>query len=171
MSKVSTLNSKARRSQKGTSIIEFAVTLPVIIFAVTIALNLGITLLAVRTVDLAARDAARAASLQQTPDKALQAARAAVTAHNYPGQTFTIDQNDFVFDTAPTNGQPYYGPGPHVSLTVKASAELPFKLNLLSADARTGRLPVSRSYTFPIMKLPSRVRPIEAKKPFPQPAA
>lgn len=142
------------RNQKG-SIIEFAVSLPLIIVAVSIALNLGVTLLGVRAVDLAARDAARAASLQQTKEAAMMAAKTALQAHSIAGQTPKLDETAFVFDTAKVpKGVVYAGPGPVVVVKVDAALNLPFK-TLLTTGVSDKDLDVSRSYTFPIMKLPN----------------
>jgi Flp pilus assembly protein TadG len=148
----------ARRHQNG-SVIEFAVSLPVIVAVVSLALNLTIALLSVRAVDLAARDAARAASLQQTRDAALNAARAALATHAFAGQTPVVEEQSFVFDTAQGQGQPYAGPGPIVVVTVAAQAQLPFKCNFYGTVLGIDGLKVTRTYTFPIMKLP-KPRPV-----------
>jgi hypothetical protein len=145
--------SKRNRNQKG-SIIEFAVSLPVIIFAVSLALNMGISLLAVRAVDLAARDAARAASLQQTKETAMAAAKAALMTHASSWVAPQLDEQAFVFDTAKVpSGTVYAGPGPIVVVSVKAGIDLPFKTMVDSAADRS-KMNISRAYTFPIMKLP-----------------
>lgn len=147
--KVST--NEKRRTTRGTAIIEFVVGLPLCVLAVCVSLNLMFVLMQVRILDMAARDAARAAATAANRDEALVLARAAASVHNTYGVAPSVGDADVIYKDNSGIAAPSDGPGPFVAITVSSKLCMPFGDPALFGGAQ-GQI-AKRAYTFPLLHL------------------
>lgn len=147
-------NSTNSRRRTGSVLLEFMLGVPLIIFAACFALDLLMVLIQTRTVDLAARDAARAAAMAENQEEALELARAAVAVHKVYGVMPELSSADVIYKDNDGVAVPSSGPGPFVAVTVSSKLSLPFGGAGMLGLADNKR--ATRTYTFPLLQLSER---------------
>lgn len=140
-----------RRRRSGTAIVELVVGLPLLVLVVCFGLQIMLVLMQTRMLDLAARDAARAAAMASSREEALKLARAAVSAHSIYGVAPDVSDSDITYKDNNGVAVPNSGPGPFVAVTVSCKLCLPCAGNafLGCGDGQTAK----RGYTFPLLRL------------------
>lgn len=135
--------------QSGDVVVEFVAVAIFLVIAALVGVNCCIPLFAAWTNDAACRDAARAASLQQTAAQAQQAAQATVSrfATAFCNITLSTSGNDFQYQTFPdpATGQPQMNLGPYVKVTTILTVQLPVILTGMGNHVN-----LKQSYIFPL---------------------
>ncbi len=139
-----------RRNQKGSVFAELAVGCIIMIAISLFALDIGSAMACFGVNDRACRDAARAAAQGNTTTEGTAIAKSIVRsfANNSPlmssPQVVSVNYTTF-------NGQPPVGTSPYVTVTTRATAK-PIAPVTLFGNQIFGQFPITKSYSFPLVK-------------------
>jgi Flp pilus assembly protein TadG len=138
------------RRMSGSCFIEIIPAAFIMIVLLGLGVHLALVFLGFSVVDLAARDAARAAATQPAAAQAQIVAISQLLAHPTDGKLITTPiltnfiYNDYV-------GNPPVNTAPFVQCTVSSNVNLPGKVSFYGVTL-FNTLTISRTYLFPIIK-------------------
>lgn len=145
-------NRSARRKAGGFAALELAAGSLIMIGVIAMALNVCFAMLSYGGNDRACRDAARAAAQGTTLTEATQLANAIITTYKSNNSILSqitvtnLDYKDFA-------GNPPSGVSPTVSVTTRATVNLPAPVEFFGQNIFGKSIPVQKTYTFPIVRL------------------
>ncbi len=149
----SKINSMSRnRNKRGSVAVELAAGSLVMISVVALALNICFAMLSYGINDRACRDAARAAAQGSSAVEAVQMATAIVKSYNSSNSLLaavnveSVSYNDF-------QGNAPQGVSPFVTVITRSSAKMPAPVSVFGQNLFGATIPVTKSYTFPIVRL------------------
>ncbi len=140
------------RNCKGTGLAEIAMASLIMIGMALFALNIGAAMISYGVNDRACRDAARAAAQGGSSVEAQNLASKILQSYAQNGNLLRtpsllgVKYNDF-------NGTPPEGVSPFVTVTTTMNARSIAPFSLFGAEIVKASFPVSKTYTFPIVKL------------------
>ncbi len=140
------------RNSKGTGLAEVAIASLILIGMALFSLNIGTAMISYGVNDRACRDAARAAaqggSLTESQNLASQILRSYAQNGNLlrTPALIGVKYNDF-------SGNPPEGVSPFVTVTTRMDARSIAPFSLFGAEVVKASFPVTKTYTFPIVKL------------------
>lgn len=140
------------RNQKGSGLAEFGVAAIIMIAMALFTLDIGTAMMCFGLNDRACRDAARAAAGGSDKTEAENLARQIVKSYPAFGplngnvDVVGVKYEDF-------NGNPPSGEAPYVTVTTRMNCRSVAPIKLFGTEAIKERFPVTKTYTFPIVKL------------------
>jgi Flp pilus assembly protein TadG len=144
--------SKNIRNQKGSGLAEMAVASLILIFMALFTLDIGTAVMCFNVNDRACRDAARAAAQGSDKTEAENLARQIIKSYPQFGplaKNITVTGVNYV----DFNGNPPSGQSPYVAVTTKMDCHSIAPLSVFGVEAIKAQFPVTKTYTFPIVKL------------------
>lgn len=144
------------RNNAGSVAFELSAGALVTMAIVAFSLNVCFAMIAYGLNDHACRDAARAAAQGQTQSEAQSLASAIIKSYNSGSSSMTpitvvnVSYQDFGGNPAPQDV-------PMVSVSTKASINLPAPIAIFGRDVFGRVLPVQKQYTFPIVRLKTNI--------------
>jgi hypothetical protein len=143
---------KRARNQKGSGLAEMAVASLILIGMALFALDIGTAMMCFNVNDRACRDAARAAAQGSDANEAKNLAKQIIKSYPQFGmlaRNITVVGVNYV----DFNGTPPSGQSPFVSVTTKMDCNTIAPLSVFGVEAIKAKFPVTKTYTFPIVKL------------------
>ena len=140
------------RNTKGTGMAEVAVASLILIGMALFALNIGTAMMSYGVNDRACRDAARAAAQGSNSTEANNLASQILKSYSQNGTLLSnpslvsVNYQDF-------GGNPPDGVSPFVTVTTRATARSIAPFSLFGSEIVRASFPVTKTYTFPIVKL------------------
>jgi len=140
------------RSNKGTGLAELALGMISVIIIAFFALDIGTAMVSYGVNDRACRDAVRAAAQGQNATEATKLAKQIVKTYETGSgliskpEVLSVNYNDFA-------GSPPDGVSPFVTVTTRVTARAVAPLNVFGKPMAGGTFPLTKTYTFPIVKL------------------
>lgn len=157
---------KAKR-KSGIVLVEIAIVSVLLVVFAIVAFNLVTVTWGFIILDAAGRDAARAAANCTDATQGLRAARQAALTHTTDGNFVTqptvmgsnTPSTDFRWVDNPNNTNPPSG-SPYVVVTTRNRVRVPVALNIFGAQQNNNDIFYSRTYTFPLLKVPYTPPPV-----------